>query len=54
MEAAAILAGGDTVRFAKMAADMYGQVRGLIITECRRLGYWDAAMQVYDGRSLWK
>lgn len=54
MEAAAILKNGDGGLFAKAAAKMFGQVRSLIITECRRLGYWDAAMQVYDGTSLWK
>lgn len=48
------LIGGDTAGFAKMAAELFEKIRGLIIAECKRLGYWDAAMRVYDGASLWK
>ena len=54
IEAAEILSGGDAPRFAKAAADMFAQVRDLIVTACRQLGYWDAAMRVYDGTALWK
>lgn len=53
-DAVGLLLGGDPSLFAKRTADMFEQVRLLIITECRRLGYWHAAMEVYDGVSLWK
>lgn len=52
-EAADILC-GDAGRFAKQAAGMLEQVRRLIVAECERLGYWDAAMRVYDGAKLWQ
>lgn len=54
IEAAGSLSAGDAGRFAKIAADMFEKVRSLTAAECRRLGYWDAAMKVYDGASLWK
>lgn len=54
IEAADILRGGDAAGFAEMAADMFERVNKLIMTECRRLGYWDAAMKVYEGEALWK
>lgn len=54
IEATDILISGDADRFAKAAAGMFEQVRSLIIQECKRLGYWDAAMRVYDGAALWK
>ncbi len=40
--------------FAKRVADVFGQIRHLVATESRRLGYWEAAMQVYEGASLWR
>ena len=49
-----ILCDGDAAGFAKMTADMFERVHKLIMTECMRLGYWDAAMGVYEGESLWK
>lgn len=54
IEAAEILIGGDAGRFAQAAAGLFKLVRGLIIAACKRMGYWDAAMQVYDGASLWR
>lgn len=53
-EAVDLLLGGDASLFAKRTADMFEQVRRLIVSECQRLGYWDAAMGVYEGASLWK
>ena len=53
-EAANVLLGGDTGLFAKKTADLFEQVRTLIVSACRRLGYLDAAMEVYDGASLWQ
>ena len=54
VEAANVLLGGDTGLFAKKTADLFEQIRALIVSACRRLGYWDAAMEVYDGAQLWK
>lgn len=54
IEAADILRSGDAAGFAGMTADMFEQVHKMIMAECRRLGYWEAAMGVYEGESLWK
>ena len=54
IESAQCLANGDTSRFAQMAAEVFAQVHHLVALECKRLGYWDAAMKVYDGTSLWQ
>ena len=40
--------------FARKATEMFDHTRELVIGECRRLGYWEAAMAVYDGDLLWK
>lgn len=54
IEAVNILRGGDADGFAGMTDVMFGRVQKLIMTECRRLGYWDAAMGVYEGETLWR
>ena len=54
MNAADLLKSGDAERFAMAAVNVFEQIRRLIMEECRRLGYWDAAMLVYDGKSLWR
>ena len=54
IEAVRILRDGDAAGFADRTADMFEEVHKLILAECRRLGYWDAAMGVYEGESLWK
>ncbi len=54
VEAADTLIEGDAPAFAKKAADMFHLVHRLIVEECKRLGYWKAAMEVYDGDALWK
>lgn len=48
------LIGGDTAGFAAQAGALFAQVQRLVSAECRRLGYWDAAMGVYDGAALWR
>lgn len=48
------LLSGGAGPFAKSAAEVFGQIRQLVTTECKRLGYWNAAMQVYDGALLWR
>lgn len=54
LEAVDILRSGNTNLFAKRTAEVFEQIHHLIAAECRRLGYWEAAMQVYDGASLWQ
>lgn len=54
LEAADTLIHGDTVRLAKVSGELFARVQTLINSECKRLGYWDAAMGVYDGASLWQ
>ncbi|MCH1980980.1 GntR family transcriptional regulator [Ruminococcus sp. OA3] len=54
LEAARILTKGDSVCFARKASEMFQHTNQLIITECKRLEYWEAAVQVYDGSVLWK
>ena len=52
--AAAILAKGDDEGFAREAAEVFQRIQQLVLTECGRLDYLDAAMEVYDGSLLWK
>ncbi len=54
IQAAEALAEGDPGAFAKEAAKMFRGTHRLIIRECKRLGYWKPAMDVYDGSILWK
>ncbi len=54
MAAAVILAEGDAQGFARKAAEVFQHIHHLVAGECRRLGYMDAAMKVYDGSLLWK
>lgn len=48
------LADHNVYGFAKSAAGMYQAVYQMIVKECKKLGYWEAAYQVYDGSELWK
>lgn len=54
MEAAEILHNGDTGLFARRTADVIAQIDRIVVAECKRLGYWEAAMRVYDGTLLWR
>ncbi len=54
MLAVSYLREGEPRRFARKAAEMFQYTHQLIITECKRLGYWEAAMRVYDGTALWR
>lgn len=40
--------------FSGEAAAAFQSIYRLVIGECRRLGYYEAAMEVYDGSALWK
>ena len=53
LEAADRLVRGDVEGFAGAMA-LFPQVQDLVASECKRLGYWDAAMEVYDGAALWR
>lgn len=44
---------GDARRFARQTAELFHNVHVMIFDECSRLGYWEAAMRVYDGTTLW-
>lgn len=54
LDAVGLLEQGETRAFARKAAEMFQTTHRLVIDECKRLGYWDAAMRVYDGTLLWK
>lgn len=52
--AADLLLSGDAGMFARRTAGIFERISRYVAAECRRLGYWDAAMAVYDGTLLWK
>lgn len=54
MEAVGFLMADRPEAFARNVTAMFEYTRQLVIDECRRLGYWEAAMAVYDGDLLWK
>ncbi|MDO4273818.1 MAG: GntR family transcriptional regulator [Eubacteriales bacterium] len=54
MEAVKVLQRGDNVLFGRKAAEMFLYTHELTVSECKRMGYWEAAMEVYDGTLLWK
>lgn len=54
LDAADSLIEGDATAFARKASEMFQLTHGIIVEQCKRLGYWEAAMKVYDGDALWK
>lgn len=48
------LSEGDRGKFPEKAARLFDKIYRLVIEECRRLGYYEAAAGVYDGTALWK
>lgn len=40
--------------FCEKTVKAFESIHRLVIEECRRLGYYEAAMQAYDGTALWK
>lgn len=40
--------------FSEKTAQLFENIHNLVIEECRRLGYYEAAMGVYDGAALWR
>ena len=48
------LAKGNSKGFSGKAAQLFENIHNLVIEECKRLGYYEAAMEIYDGAALWK
>ena len=44
----------DRQGFLEKTVKAFKRIYHLVIEECRRLGYYEAAMEVYDGATLWK
>lgn len=44
----------ETQEFCEKTVKAFESIHRLVIEECRRLGYYEAAMQAYDGTALWK
>ncbi|RHB47445.1 GntR family transcriptional regulator [Enterocloster aldenensis] len=53
-EAVDCLARGDCEGFSARAAELFWRIQQMIIAECKKLGYWEIAEQVYDGSALWQ
>lgn len=54
LEALDLLSKGDYESFSRKASEIFQYIYRIIIQECRRLGYYESAMKVYDGGALWK
>lgn len=54
LEAADLLKKGDSCLFSGKAAALFQDIHRLVLEECRRLGYYEAAMAAYDGSLFWK
>ena len=54
VEALDELAKGNSKGFSGKAAQLFENIHYLVIEECKRLGYYEAAMEIYDGAALWK
>nr|WP_303192697.1 GntR family transcriptional regulator [Hungatella hathewayi] len=49
----ALLAGSHE-QFTEKTVQLFGNIYCLVKEECRRLGYFEPAVEVYDGTALWK
>lgn len=54
MAAVEFLINGDFRCFAEQTAELFRDIRFQIIKACKEIGYWEDAMLVYDGTTLWK
>ncbi|MBT9779680.1 GntR family transcriptional regulator [Clostridium sp. MCC353] len=54
MAAVDALEAGSIQEFARITGAMFQFTHQLALAECKRLGYWENAMNVYDGDALWK
>lgn len=53
-EALEILSGGNHEAFSMKSSQIFQYIYRLVIQECKKLGYYEPAMKVYDGSALWK
>ena len=49
-----LLSAKDHAAFSEKTAEAFQMIHQRVIEACKRLGYYEAAMEVYDGRALWK
>lgn len=49
-----LLSAGNHAAFSEKTAEVFHRIYCLVISECQRLGYYEAAMGTYDGSTLWK
>lgn len=54
VEAIELLSAGNHTAFAEKTAEAFQNIYRLVTGECKRLGYYEAAMGAYDGSALWK
>lgn len=54
VEAVESLTQGCEEDFSEKISELFWYIRQLVIAECKRLGYWQIAQQVYDSRALWQ
>lgn len=54
LEAVECLFQGDKEGFSEKTSVLFRDIQQMIIEECKKLGYWQIAEQVYDGRALWQ
>ncbi|RHP36497.1 GntR family transcriptional regulator [Lachnotalea sp. AF33-28] len=54
METAEHLLVEDKEAFSEKTSELYRDIQQMIIGECKKLGYWQIAEQVYDGGALWQ
>lgn len=54
VEALDILSKGNHEAFARKSSQIFQYIYRVIIQECKKLGYYESAMEVYDGSALWK
>lgn len=54
LETSGFLIEGDCSGYAKSMKEVFDYTQELAVSSCKSLGYWEAAMKVYDGTMLWK
>ena len=45
---------GHQEEFSDGTAKIFRYIYDYVVSKCKKLGYYDSAMEVYDGRALWK
>ncbi|WP_330548557.1 GntR family transcriptional regulator [Bacilliculturomica massiliensis] len=49
-----LLSAGNYEAFSEKTARLFESIYSSVVKECKRLGYYEAAMATYDGSALWK